>query len=136
MIDRIGNRRPTRLFIREWMRKLDINNKKLAERMDRAEGTLSKLLSAADYDPHKRSKQKVTIGYLEEIAHALDIEVEQLFRDPDMPTRDELLRGYTNEELTSALQLIEHTRRVAGERNQRPEPSQSGKTGVKFGSSR
>lgn len=121
MIDRIGKREPPRLFIREWMRKLDINAKKLAERMDRAEGTVSKLLGAAD-PPHpgkKRKTTKVTIEYLAEFAAALNVEVSQLFHDPERPTRDELLKGYSVEELTTAVQLIDHSRASAAQTRQR-----------------
>lgn len=111
MIDRIGQRRPPRIYLREWMDKLEVNNKKLAERMDRAESTVSKLLAAADPDARERRiKQKVTVEYLAEFAAALDVTVEQLFRHPNTPSRDELLRGYSDAELTSALQLIQHSR--------------------------
>jgi transcriptional regulator with XRE-family HTH domain len=113
VIDGIGKRSAPRLYIREWMDELGVNNKKLAERMERAESTISKLLAAADQKPHTRSRQKVTVEYLAEFAFALNLEVPQLFRDPKAPTRDELLRGYSNEQLTSAIQLIEHTRAIA-----------------------
>lgn len=115
MIDRIGKREPPRLFIREWMKRLDINAKKLAERMDRAEGTVSKLLGAADppQPGKKRKTTKVTIEYLAEFAAALNVEVSQLFHDPERPTRDELLKGYSVEELTTAVQLIDHSRASA-----------------------
>ena len=113
VMSRIGGARPPRLYIREWMADLGVNNKKLAERMDRAESTVSKLLAAADPNPGKRTSQKITIQYLAEFAAALNIEVAQLFRDPSAPTRDELLRGYSNEQLTTAIQLIEQSRKIA-----------------------
>lgn len=115
MIDRIGNRQPPRLFIREWMEHLGFSNRKLAERMDRAEGTVSKLLGAADpvNSRGKRTTQKITVEYLAEFADAMNLEVPQLFRDPHTPTRDELLKGYSDEELTSAVQLIDHTRAIS-----------------------
>lgn len=104
MVDRIGSKKPSRLFLREWMEDRHLDNKRVAERMDRAEATVSKLLSG---------KMRMTLEYLYEFAEALNVEPEQLFRDPARPTRDELLRGYSNEELTSAIQLIEHTRSLA-----------------------
>lgn len=113
MIERIGKARPPRLYIREWMRDKGLDNKRLAERMGRAEGTVSKLLSAADQNPEKRTTQKITVEYLAEFADALNVQVAQLFHDPARPTRDELLRGYTNEQLTTAIQLIEHSRSMA-----------------------
>lgn len=112
VISQIGGKRPPRLYIREWMEELGVNNKKLAERMGRAESTVSKLLTAADPHPRAKTQQKVTVAYLAEFAEALNLEVPQLFRDPKAPTRDELLKGYTNEQLTSAIQLIEHSRKL------------------------
>ena len=53
------------------------------------------------------------VEYLAEFAEAMGIEVPQLFRDPNAPTRDELLKGYSDEELTSAIQLIDHTRAIS-----------------------
>lgn len=108
MIDRIGSRRAAQLFIQQWMEAKHLDNKRLAERMERSEATVSKLLSG---------KMKMTLEYLAEFAHALDVEVNQLFHDPARPTRDELLRGYSSEEITSAIQLIEHTRRLASPGN-------------------
>jgi len=113
VIDRIGNRRTARLYIREWMEAKHLNNKKLAERMERSEGTISKLLAAADPPKpgeKKRATTKVTVEYLAEFANALDVDVAQLFHDPARPTRDELLKGYSTEELTIAVQLIDQTR--------------------------
>jgi transcriptional regulator with XRE-family HTH domain len=101
VVQRIGKSKPVRHFIREWMETKGVDNRRLADRMDVGEGTISKLLNG---------HMKMTLEYLAEIAGCLDIEVDQLFRDPKAPTRDELLRGYSNEELTSALQLIEHSR--------------------------
>lgn len=94
---------------------LGLTNRKMAERMERAEGTVSKLLSAADpvNSRGKRTTQKITVEYLAEFADAMNLEVPQLFRDPKAPTRDELLKGYSDEELTSAIQLIDHTRAIS-----------------------
>ena len=94
---------------------LGLTNRKMAERMERAEGTVSKLLSAADpvNSRGKRTTQKITVEYLAEFADAMNLEVPQLFRDPKTPTRDELLKGYSDEELTSAVQLIDHTRAIS-----------------------
>lgn len=104
-MDRIGSKHPSRLFIREWMDRENptLTQKRLAERMNCEPGTVSKLLNG---------QMEMTTNWLANFADALDLAVPDLFRDPKAPTRDELLRGYSNEELTSALQLIEHTRRA------------------------
>lgn len=105
-IDRIGKKHPTRLYIREWMalEQPTLTQDRLAERMECSPGTVSKLL---------RGEMEMTTSWLANFADALDRSVPDLFRDPARPTRDDLLRGYSNEELTSALQLIDHTRGVA-----------------------
>lgn len=104
-MDRIGSKHPVRLYIREWMlsETPTLTQKRLAERMDTEPGTVSKLLNG---------HMEMTTNWLAHFADALDLSVPDLFRDPKAPTRDELLRGYSNEELTSALQLIETTRRA------------------------
>jgi len=92
MIERIGPKNPTRLYIREWIEKLEptLTNERLAERMDIAPGTLSKLLNG---------NMTMTVPYLAAFAHALDMEDPgQLFHDPNRPTMDELLRGIPQDE--------------------------------------
>jgi transcriptional regulator with XRE-family HTH domain len=105
-IERIGKKHPAKLFIREWMARETptLTQKRLAERMDCEPGTVSKLLNG---------QMEMTTGWLANFADALDLSVPDLFRNPDAPTRDELLRGYSNEELTSAIQLIQLTRNQA-----------------------
>jgi transcriptional regulator with XRE-family HTH domain len=99
MADRIGSKHPSRLFIREWIKKRGLDQKRVAERMDCEPGTLSKLLNG---------KMEMTTAWLAGIADALDVSVPDLFRDPDMPTRDELLSlgPVTTEEFKQALQLV------------------------------
>lgn len=110
-MDRIGSKHPARLYIREWMlsETPTLTQKRLAERMDTEPGTVSKLLNG---------HMEMTTSWLAHFADALDLSVPDLFRDPKAPTRDELLRGYSNEELTSALQLIETTRRAIAPQRQ------------------
>lgn len=107
-LDRIGKRHPTKLFIREWMARETptLTQKRLAERMDCEPGTVSKLLNG---------QMEMTTGWLANFADALDLAVPDLFRDPNAPTRDELLRGFSNEELTLALQLVQHSRSQASQ---------------------
>lgn len=97
MIDRIGKQRPYRLYLREWMEFKHKEARQIADLLDRSEGTISKLLSG---------KMKVTTEYLAEFAYALGVEVDDLFRDPQRPTQDELLRNASKDELRQALQLI------------------------------
>lgn len=68
-----------RVFIEEWMSTRDIPNQKaLAKRMARAEGTISKKLARPS---------KIDLQWLAEFANALRVEVTDLFRDPaDLPS--------------------------------------------------
>jgi transcriptional regulator with XRE-family HTH domain len=58
----------------------------------------------------QRMESKVrepNLGYLAAFAEALDIEPADIFRHPDAPTRDELLRQQATEQLREALATIE-----------------------------
>lgn len=98
MIDRIGPKKPTRLFIREWMEKVPIDNERLAERMDCSPGTVSKLLNG---------HMKMTTEWLAAFADALNVEVPQLFHDPNRPTMDELLRKVPPDEERRILVVVD-----------------------------
>jgi len=104
MVTRIGPRNPNkaRLFLKEWREAKSLTQDQLAERIGTTKGTVSRM-EGGTRDPN--------VGYLAAFAEAIgEEEVSVLFRSPGAPTRDELLRGYSNEELTAAVQLIEHSR--------------------------
>lgn len=109
MIESIGPKAPTRLYIREWMEKVKppLDNERLAERIDSSPGTVSKLLNG---------RMKMTMEYLAAIAAALDVEVSQLFHDPNRPTVDELLRGLPQEERLRIIEQVEWMADKARER--------------------
>lgn len=79
------------------MVKQEIDQERLAGRMDCKPGTVSKLLSG---------QMKMTTNWLASFADALDVSVPQLFTDPEAPTRDELLAAGTAEELRRAIQIV------------------------------
>lgn len=97
-MDRIGPKNPTRLFIRERMAKIPIDNERLSERMDCSPGTVSKLLNG---------QMQMTMQWLARFADALDVEVPQLFIDPDMPSADELLRRAAPERRKEIIGVID-----------------------------
>lgn len=98
MVQRIGSKHPSRLFIREWIKKRGLDQKRVAERMECEPGTLSKLIN---------DKMEMTTSWLAGIADALDVSVPDLFRDPDTPTQDELLSmGVAPDELKQAIRLV------------------------------
>lgn len=79
---RIGSKKPPRLFIREWIDHKRLDQKRIAERMDVQEGTVSKLLNG---------QMRMTMEWLSGFAEALDVEFMDLYRDPARPTQNELL---------------------------------------------
>lgn len=97
-MDRIGPKHPFRLFIREWMEHRHIDNERMAERMDCGPGTVSKLLNG---------KMKMTTEWMMGFADALDVAVPDLFRDPEQPTADDLLRNATPEQRVQAVAIID-----------------------------
>lgn len=100
-MESIGKKHPSRLFIREWMKDRGVKSTRLAERMEHAEGTVSKLLNG---------HMEMTTTWLGRFADALDVSVPQLFVDPKMPTQNELLAMASPEELRQAIRLIQMAR--------------------------
>lgn len=98
-MDKIGSKRPQRLFIREWIEHLGLDQKRLAERMDVTEPTVSRLLSG---------KRKMTLDYLFGFADALNVPVSNLYRDPDMPSREELLSRLSDREFGEVLDFADY----------------------------
>ena len=98
MIKRIGPKKPFRHFIPEWMEKLDVNQERLAGRLECEPSTVSKLLTG---------RQRLSDIWLAGIAEALDLEIAQLFIDPSRPTPEELLAGLTEDQKTTVLNLIQ-----------------------------
>lgn len=76
MTSDIGTKRPARLYIRQWLKQMRLDQKDVAELMGVEPGTLSKLLSG---------KMDMTTDYLGRIADALNLSVKQLFKDPAAP---------------------------------------------------
>ena len=95
---RIGGKRPHKLFIREWIRYKRLDQKRLAERMGCEPGTLSKLING---------RMERTENWLSIIAEGLDVSVPDLFRDPESPSPEDLLRSATPEQRRRAFVVIE-----------------------------
>lgn len=100
MIERIGKKHPTRLFIREWIDTIHpgLDGKRLAARMGISPSTFSKLL---------KGEMKMTTEYLAGFADLLDKSVPELFLDPKTPTQEELQSAGTPEELRAAIRLVQ-----------------------------
>lgn len=105
MTTRIGSKKPHRHFIREWIKAKGLTQTRLAGRMGISQGMVSKFLT---------KPSALTEKYLMEIAEAMELDVPDLFRDPNMPTQEELLAGLDDEQMQQVVQIIsvirgEHT---------------------------
>ena len=104
-VPRIGPHRPPTLYIREWITKRGLNQAQLAERMDTSAANVSRKLNA---------ERKMKAEDLAWFAAALDCEPGDLFRHPDQPTIDELLRDATPEVRRQAVLVIRALKSEAG----------------------
>lgn len=91
------NRRPARIYLREWMEFRQITAEQLAGRIETSKSVISKLVNG---------RQRYNQDWLEAIAYALDCEVAQLYRPPDAPTADELLSQMSPEARETAMNVL------------------------------
>lgn len=75
-------RRPARVYLREWLEYRGLTAEQLAGRLDTSKSVVSKLMTG---------RQRYNQDWLEAIAYALDCDVPELYRSPDAPTANELL---------------------------------------------
>lgn len=91
------NRRPARIYLREWMDFRHLTAEQLAGRLETSKSVISKLVNG---------RQRYTQDWLEAIAYALDCDVVQLYRPPEAPTANELLDKMTPEARETALNVL------------------------------
>lgn len=98
MVARIGPREPFRHYLREWREYRHLTQQQLADRLDTGKDQISR------WESGKRGMSAEVIAALSE---ALDITPADLFRDPNQPSADELLRAATPEQRRQAFTVIE-----------------------------
>ena len=81
-----------------------LDQKRLAERMGRTPGAISKKLN---------SPGKIDTEWLAEFADALGVQGPDLFRDPMAPTPADLLKGLSDEQRNEVLHFADFVRRRA-----------------------
>ena len=89
---------PLRFYLKDWRQAKGLTQEQLGERMDTPKGQISKL---------ERGGQKWNAEWVARAASALGVEEGDLFRHPDQPTADELLRGASPKKRAQALAVIE-----------------------------
>lgn len=90
-------RRPARVFLKEWLDYRGLTAEQLAGRLDTSKSVVSKLMNG---------RQRYNQDWLEAIAYALDCEVPELYRPPNAPTANELLAQMTPEARETAMGVL------------------------------
>ncbi len=97
MVTRIGPKTPRRNFLAKWRQKRELTQEQLADRLGTYKGQVS------NWEGGKRA---LTFDVQAALAEALDIEPQDLFRDPDRPSADELLRDASPQLYKEAIEII------------------------------
>lgn len=100
---RIGPRRPPRIFLAEWREARGLSQERLGERLGVSKMTVSRW---------ERNVASVNINVMSALAEALDIEPRDLFRHPETPSADALLRNQPESIVDQAIAVIGALRKV------------------------
>ena len=95
---RIGPRHPRKIYLSEWREHRGLTQKQLGERLDVADMTISRW---------ENGKALLNTDVMAAVAEALNIEPADLYRHPNQPSADELLRGATPEVRQRAIAIIQ-----------------------------
>lgn len=103
-VTRIHGSKPPRLYLQEWMKHRGLNQVDLANRLEVGSiGTISKKLA---------KPEKLTVEWLAKFAWALDVEPDRLYRHPDQPSPDELLRQADDSTKEVVLRILNTAKRA------------------------
>lgn len=97
MPPRIGPRKPVRLYLAEWREQKGLTQQQLADRLETTDVTVSRW---------ETGKRKPDDDVKSAIAWVLGIELVDLYRHPDRPSADALLRGAPAETVDQVLRVI------------------------------
>lgn len=97
MVTRIGPKQPRRNFLAKWREKRGLTQEQLADRIGTYKGQVSNWENA---------RRHMSAQVQAALAEALDIEPGDLWRDPDRPSADELLRGVAPDVHEKAIEMI------------------------------
>lgn len=97
MAARIGPKRARRIYLKEWREYRELTQERLGQR-----------LGVSDVTVHRWEKggSLLNTAVMDAIAEALSIEPTDLYRSPDQPSADALLRGAPPEVTRDALAYI------------------------------
>lgn len=97
-MERIGPTNPTRHFLKDWRIEKSLTQQQLADRLDTSKDQVSRF---------ENYKRKMTLDAAAAFAEALGIDTLAIFRDPQQPSADELLRNATPEQRRQAFAILE-----------------------------
>jgi transcriptional regulator with XRE-family HTH domain len=97
MIARIRSSKPVRHFLREWRIAKGKTQQQLADLIDTSKGQVS------SWESQRRG---MTMEVQTALAYALGIEPQDLFRDPEQPSADQLLKSATPEKRREVFTVI------------------------------
>lgn len=97
MVTRIGPSKPFRMYLGKWRVRKNLTQEQLALRVGTTKPSISRWENGTRDPPTKA---------IAALAYALDIELEQLFQDPDRPSADALLAAATPETRRRALAIV------------------------------
>lgn len=104
MAERIGPKRSVRAYLAEWREAKHLTQQQVADRIGTTHVTISR------WETGMRSPDdNAKAAY----AEALGIEFQDLYRHPDQPSADELLRDQPAEIIDQALRVIRAMRRTS-----------------------
>lgn len=83
-VARIGPKRPRMVYLAEWRESRGLTQKQLADRLGVTDMTVSRW---------ERKTALLNTNVLAAVSEALGIEPQDLYRHPDQPSADALLRG-------------------------------------------
>lgn len=89
-----------RVYLKEWREhpRFGLTLEQVADRIGTTKGTVQRM---------EANTREPNLGYLAAFAEALDIEVAEIFRHPDRPSRDELLRQQAADQIREAISIID-----------------------------
>jgi transcriptional regulator with XRE-family HTH domain len=97
MPPRIGPRKPVQLYIAEWREKRNLTQQQVADRLEASDVTISRW-ETGERRPDDRAKAA--------LAWVFGIELVDLYRHPDRPSADALLRDQPAEVQEQAIRVI------------------------------
>lgn len=101
-VTRIGPRRSRRIFLAEWRQDRGLTQKQLGERVGVTDMTVSRW---------ETGQALLNTNVMAALAEALSIEPVDLYRRPETPSADALLRGQPEDVVEQALKIIQAIRR-------------------------